>query len=253
MRIGIIGDVHGNLAALRSVLDALNGCGISAILNTGDTVGYSAFPDECVELIAKARAVEVQGNYDEAVALGLADCGCGPASESLARLREASLRWTQRRINEQTRDHLRHLAVIRWLVLEGRNLLLAHGQVGGHGGATLEREQSAWAQRAGETGADIVVLGHSHQPKVERIGRTILVNPGSVGKPADGDPRAACAIVEITPTGVQGRIVRVPYDVEENARALIAAGLPEQIADHLRRGSTAPAPRVPCAASYVNR
>ncbi len=241
MRLGIIGDIHGNLAALGSVLSALRRCGVSAILNTGDSVGYSAFPDECVELLGKEQVIEVQGNYDEAVAQMHPDCGCGPASGSLARLREASLRWTQSRVSEQTRSRLRQLAVIRWLVFENRNILLAHGQVGDRGEAELAREQSAWARRAGETGADIVVLGHSHLPRIERLGRTTLVNPGSVGKPVDGDPRAACAVVEITPAAVCAQILRVPYDVEANARALVAAGLPPEIAPLLRSGAPSPA------------
>ena len=242
MRIGIVGDIHGNFAALTSVLEALRNCGVSAILNTGDTVGYSAHPDECVQLLEKARTIDVQGNYDEAVALRLSDCGCGPAVGRLALLREASLRWTQARITEQTRSCLRHQPVLRWLAFGNRNLLLSHGQVGAHGGKELEREQSAWARRAGGTGADIVVLGHSHRPKIERLGRTTLVNPGSVGKPVDADPRAACALVEIGASGVQAQILRVPYDVEANARALVAAGLPNEIADLLRRGLPSPAP-----------
>jgi putative phosphoesterase len=252
MRIGVIGDVHGNLAALASVLDALRDCGVAALLNTGDTVGYSAFPDECVALLQARQAIEVQGNYDEAVDQKLPECGCGPASGSLAQLRESSLRWTQARVSEQTRSHLRHLAVIRWLVFENRNLLLAHGQVGDHGAAGLAREQSAWARRAGETGADIVVLGHSHLPRIERLGRTTLVNPGSVGKPVDGDPRAACAVVEIAPTGVHAQILRVPYDVEGNARALVAAGLPSGMADLLRRGSPVPAPPLTASPHYAS-
>jgi predicted phosphodiesterase len=215
---------------------------VSDVLNTGDTVGYSAHPDECVELLQRERAIEVQGNYDEAVALRLGDCGCGPASGSLAALREASLRWTQQRVSEQTRSYLRHLPILRWLTFGSKNLLLAHGQVGAHGGERLEREQADWARRAGETGADIVALGHSHRPRIERIGGTTLVNPGSVGKPVDGDARAACAVVEITPAGVQAQILRVSYDVEANAGALIASGLPEEIARLLRRGSPAPAP-----------
>lgn len=252
MRIGIVGDIHGNLAALSSVLSALRHCGVSAILNAGDTVGYSAFPDECVALLGRERAIEVQGNYDEAVAQRYNDCGCGPATGNLARLRETSLRWTQTRVSDQTRSHLRHLAVIRWLVFENRNLLLAHGQVGDHGGPGLESEQRAWARRAGETGADIVVLGHSHLPRIERLGRTTFVNPGSVGKPVDGDPRAACGVVEITPADVHARILRVSYDIEENARALIAAGLPEEIADQLRRGAPVPAPPQTVAPQYAS-
>ena len=177
MRIGIIGDVHGNLAALTSALDALHRCGASAILNAGDTVGYSAHPDECVDLLQKTQALEVQGNYDEAAALRLGDCGCGPAFGELAALREASLRWTQARISERTRSFLRHLPVLRWLNFGNRNLLLAHGQVGGHGGDELEREQLDWARRAGETGAEIVVLGHSHRPRIERTGGTIGPQP----------------------------------------------------------------------------
>jgi putative phosphoesterase len=252
VRIGIIGDIHGNLAALSSVLSALQDCGVSAILNAGDTVGYSAFPDECVALLGKEQAIEVHGNYDEAVAQRYDDCGCGPATGNLARLRETSLRWTQTRVSEQTRSHLRHLAVIRWLVFENRNLLLAHGQVGDHGAAGLEREQRDWALRAGETGADLVVLGHSHLPRIERLGRTTLINPGSVGKPVDGDPRAACAVVEIAPAGVHAQILRVPYDVEGNARALVAAGLPEGMADLLRRGSPVPAPPLTASPHYVS-
>lgn len=241
MRIGIVGDVHGNLAALMSALAALRDCGVSAVLNAGDTVGYSAQPDECVRLLRQEEAVEVQGNYDEAVAYRLPDCGCGPARGELAQLRAASLRWTQARVDDRTRSHLRHLAVLRWLVFEERNLLLAHGQVGQHGGSRLEAEQQAWARRAGETGADIVVLGHSHRPRIERLGRATLVNPGSVGKPVDGDPRASCAVVEIGGSGVQAQILRVPYDVEGNARALAAAGLPEGIAAMLRLGAPDPA------------
>jgi len=217
MKIGLIGDSHSNLDALRQVLAALKARGVERILNTGDNVGYSAFPNECVALLREEGVEGVMGNYDEAVAGCKDHCGCGYADSETEKIRGGSLRWTQDRISEATREWLLAL----FLYPDSTDAL---------------RELAEYGK------ADLVVMGHTHGQFLLRQGGATFINPGAAGKPVDGDTRGCAAVVEVTAAGFETEFIRVDYDVERNIASLLEAGLPAGIADMLRNAPPLPAP-----------
>ncbi len=87
---------------------------------------------------------------------------------------------------------------------------------------------------AGKIDADILIYGHTHKPYRKDVENKIFINAGSVGKPKDGDPRACVALIEITAKSVSVDFLRVPYDVEKAAKAIVASGLPVYFAERLK-------------------
>ena len=235
MNLGIISDVHSNYEALKAVLRELNREGVNRIINAGDNVGYSAFPNECIELF-KAEGIEgVMGNYDEAVAFSKPVCGCGYKDEEVARIGHLSLAWTQENVNHETREYLSELSKHLEFESPDGKVFAMHGGLEDLTQWITEKNEGLLKEIALKKGARLVILGHTHKPFVKEIDGTVFVNPGAVGRPFDGDPSASFAIVEISDT-IHVRIRRVEYAVEKNIQALINAGLPAEIGAMLRNG-----------------
>jgi putative phosphoesterase len=235
MKIGIISDVHANYDALCAVFDELKRAGVNMVLNAGDNVGYSPFPDECVRLLKDELVQGVRGNYDEAVGFGLASCGCGDCCDAVERIRQASLRWTQGHVSDETLKYLRELPDYRLIGTDAGKILVMHGGldlINEHIDAEDDERLQDIARR---TGAVLVVMGHTHRAFQRAVGSTVFVNPGSVGKPTDGDPRASYAVVDVNGQ-ISVSLCRVEYPVDHNVRALMEAGLPAAIGDMLRDG-----------------
>jgi putative phosphoesterase len=235
MKIGVISDVHGNLYALQAVLGAMEREGVERIVNAGDDVGYSAFPGECVELIQRHGIDSVAGNYDHAVGFDLPDCGCGAACDAIDGIRQASLAWTKAHTSAEVKRYLSGLPELLTFETDAGKAVVMHGgldAINQH----VDGNAASLNEIASRTGALIVIMGHTHRPFVKTVGGTVFVNPGSVGKPCDGDPRASYGIIEIS-SKVRARIERIQYPVERNVTALIDAGLPGEIGRMLLYGS----------------
>lgn len=243
MRTAVISDIHANLPALEAVLDACDAAGVDEIWCLGDVVGYGVEPDACADLVRERCDVCLVGNHDIAVLGGL---DIGAFSEAAA----VAVEWTQGNVAEQTLEFLRELA--------------PDGQRAGFGLFHASPLDPVWeyvlardqAEAAMDAHADSVALiGHSHvalffqRPEAGgevRAGQASdgallelgddewLVNPGSVGQPRDGDPRAAW--LELDTVDRAARYHRVAYDIERAAAPIAAAGLPKRLADRLYLG-----------------
>jgi putative phosphoesterase len=235
MKIGIISDVHSNYEALKAVLRELNREGVDRIINSGDNVGYSAFPNECIGLFKMEGIEGVAGNYDEAVAFSRPTCGCGYKDTGVAHIGHLSLAWTQENTSDKTKEYLARLP--KHLEFESPigKIFALHGGLEDLTQKITEKDTDLLKDIALKTGARLVIMGHTHMPFVKEMDGTVFVNPGSVGRPFDGDPRTSFAIVEITDT-FNAQIKRIEYDVEKNIQALINAGLPHEIGTMLRKG-----------------
>ena len=97
-----------------------------------------------------------------------------------------------------------------------------------------DRPEKFFREMAEKTDADVVIYGHTHKPYRKDFGGKVFVNAGSVGKPKDGDPRACVTLLTITTDNVDVEFIRVAYDVQKAADAIIAGGLPEYFADKLK-------------------
>ncbi len=235
MKIGIISDIHSNYDALMAVIAALKSADVDLIVNAGDNVGYSAFPDECIGLLEDEDIAGVMGNYDEAVGFGLASCGCGKTCETVEQIRQAALKWTQDHVSDATRDYLRGLPHYRLVGTDSGNIMVMHGGLYKINEHVFEHDDEKLADIAKRSRAKLVVTGHTHLPFSRTVDGTLFVNPGSVGKPVDNDPRASYAVAHLGDS-VQANLFRIEYPVEHNIRALGEAGLPAIIGDMLRAG-----------------
>ena len=249
MRYALISDIHANLPALEAVLaDITARDDVDGTYHLGDLVGYAPWPNETVELLAASRIAGVAGNYDSTVAANYEHCGCryeDPRQEQLSHL---SYDWTRRHASPTTKRFLGALPFridIRPLGghAPGPTVTLLHGN---HALNTVYVNDSRphsflekLGQGAGARAGDVVCVGHTHVPWYRVVGDVHYVNTGSVGRPKDGDWRAGYALLSVRRESVTVDFVRVTYDVERAARAILESDLPNELAEYLRVGGVA--------------
>lgn len=246
MRYALLSDVHANLPALRSVLDAIAArLGIDATCHLGDLVGYMPWPNEVVQLIATAGIVGVAGNYDSTVAFDYKHCGCRADTAEEEVLAHRSFEWTRANVTPGTKALLGALPFRLDLRAAGGHvshptLTLLHGDQVLNTVYVHRERPDTFLQRIGEgVGArpgDAIAVGHTHIAWHREVDGVHYVNTGSVGRPKDGDPRAGFVVLEFSAAQVSVEFVRVEYDVEAAARGIAENGLPTEFADHLRSG-----------------
>jgi diadenosine tetraphosphatase ApaH/serine/threonine PP2A family protein phosphatase len=244
MRYLVLSDLHANLEALEAVLHHAEGTWDRVIV-LGDLVGYGADPDAVVDRIRSLMPIAViRGNHDKAAA------GVEDASNFNPAARAAAM-WTARALGEANRAFLQSLPAGPLLVDDV--LEICHGSPFDEDFYIFDGED-AW--RALEsTRSGLCFYGHTHvalaflrsgnvfeaivpegteTPIQAENGRRLLVNPGSVGQPRDGDPRAAYAVYDSAEGVVTLR--RAPYAVERAQEKILAAGLPRALANRLASG-----------------
>ena len=253
MRYALISDIHANLPALEAVLaDIAARPGVDATYHLGDLVGYAPWPDETVERLRTAGIPGIAGNYDSTVATQAPHCGCryeDPRQEELSHL---SFAWTLEHASTDTAAYLGTLPFridLRPLGghAAGPTVTLIHGnQVLNTVYVHEDRTDDFLAKMGAGIGAragDVVCFGHTHKPWHRVVEGTHFVNTGSVGRPKDGDPRAGYVLLDVAAdAGVRVDTVRVAYDVEAAARAIVASTLPDEFADYLRTGGRTTGP-----------
>ncbi len=243
MKVGLIADIHSNAEAIISVLGRLGD--VEEIWCLGDIVGYGPDPARCIDLVRERRHVCVIGNHDLCV-LNAID-----VSEFNAEAIESCL-WN--------RDHLsgERLAFLRSLPATAEpapGVILVHGSPRK---GIWEYVLSSWQadEILSETDASMIFVGHSHIPlafmkpgeapveyihladgqvlELNKKGVRYLINPGSVGQPRDGDPRASYMIFDTE--SYQVEFHRIAYPVETTQEKMLLAGLPTSLSDRLKAG-----------------
>ena len=242
MQVAIISDIHGNRHAFEAVLADVERTGATAIWCLGDVVGYGADPNDCCRRARAHAAVCLAGNHDLAVT-GDLDLGEFSTGAALA------ARWTQEVIEDDHRQWLRSLS--------------SSGSADGVGLYHASPRDPVWEYVLSALLAELCLdvqeervslIGHSHvalafeRPEGEpatgaarREGDTAdlstgewIVNPGSVGQPRDGDPRAAWLLLDTDAWSAQWR--RTEYDIAGAAASIRAARLPDSLAERLEYG-----------------
>ncbi|HEX8647393.1 MAG TPA: metallophosphoesterase family protein [Thermoleophilaceae bacterium] len=237
MRLGIAGDVHGNLHALDTILAALDAAGCDRIACPGDLVGYGPRPNECVARLRAAGAVAVAGNHDLMALDRL-------PSDRLPDLQRQTIDWTRAALDDATREYLGSLPLE---TEPAAGVVMTHGALGDptvyvHGIAAA-RSQLAFLTAA-HPHAGMLVLGHTHRPQLvpHRAGPPEiegdgdvelpsdigpwLVNAGSVGQAREPDPVARAVVLDLDRG--RARFLALEYDVAATRRELAAAGLPAE-------------------------
>ncbi|HVU07948.1 MAG TPA: metallophosphoesterase family protein [Verrucomicrobiae bacterium] len=223
MKVLIISDVHGNWPALRTVLETESDA--RQIICLGDLVNYGPMPVECVAWAREnPSALFLQGNHDRALGLDT-DPHCSTAYAALA---AATQRFTERLLAPELKEFLAGLKPSARFQM-GKTICFAchatpkdplYHYMPPNAAVTLWESEIIVAQHP-----DFLLFGHTHLPMRTRFRRTLVVNPGSVGQPKDGDPRAAYAIWEDGDVTLR----RTAYDIEETVRAYEGLGLEPHI------------------------
>jgi predicted phosphodiesterase len=246
MRYALISDIHGNLPALEAVLaDIDRQPDIGATYHLGDLVGYGPWPNEVVDLIRARSIPGVSGNYDSTVASDYRHCGCRYEDPRQEQLSHESFIWTKAHVEPATRAALAALPFrldVRPLGghISGPTVILVHGAPTLNTLYwTVDRPDSfrmKMAELAGAQAGDVLAFGHTHLPWHAEVDGVHLVNTGSVGRPKDGDWRAGYVMLDVEPGRVGVQVIRVAYDVDRAARAILASELPHDFAMFLRTG-----------------
>lgn len=235
MKIAVFSDIHGNAIALEAVLNDINTRNIDLVFCGGDLVGYGAYPNEVINLIRKYRIPTIMGNYDDGVGFNKPDCGCAYTDSHLQELGQISLAWTKKQVNFENRSFLRSLLERVQFTTCGKKILIVHG-------SPRQTNEYLYADRPEESvlrffeneNVDIIICGHTHLPYTRIMDSKCLINAGSVGRPKDGDQRAAYTVIKLTESSLQTEVIRVKYDVERMAQAIETSGLPREYAIGLR-------------------
>jgi putative phosphoesterase len=232
--VAVVTDIHGNLPALEAVLARIEELGIERVYCGGDLVGYGPHPNEVCALIEDREIPTIYGNYDYAIGRDLEDCGCAYPTQRERDLGQRSVDWTLAHTDQRSKDFMRGLPFDLHFDVGETAVHLVHGSPRKVNEYLFEEKPASLYERlAGAEQSDVLVFGHTHKPWVREYGDVLFVNCGSVGKPKDGDPRAAFALLQATGPSVGVGIERVEYDAEAVAREVAAAGLPQEYAEKL--------------------
>jgi putative phosphoesterase len=234
-RVAVITDIHANLAALEASLAAIDDMGVRQIYCGGDLVGYGPRPNEVCRLIEERAIPTIYGNYDYAIGRELEDCGCAYVTQHDRDLGQQSVDWTLTHTDEASKDFMRELPFDLRFELGKQRVRLVHGSPRKVNEYLFEDKPAHTFERiAADADCDVLVFGHTHKPWIHSYGGVLFVNCGAVGKPKDGDPRAAFALLDVDASGeVVAAIERVPYDARAVAEEVAAAGLPGEFAQKL--------------------
>jgi putative phosphoesterase len=236
-RVAVVTDIHANLPALEAALEAIESIGVDAVYCGGDLVGYGPYPNEVCSLVEDRGIPTIHGNYDHAIGRELEDCGCAYRDQHDRELGQRSVEWTLEHTSERSKHFMRALPFDLRFELGDRRARLVHGSPRKVNEYLFEDRPARTFERiAAGADCDVLVFGHTHQPWVREYGGVLFVNCGSVGKPKDGDPRAAFAVLRLHRDRVVAEIERVEYDAPAVAREVAAAGLPKEYADQLVAG-----------------
>ncbi len=240
LKYAIISDIHANLEAFTSVLAQIDQIGVDRIVCLGDVVGYNGAPNQCIQLIRDREIPTICGNHD-AVACGIEEpWGFNPIALSAAL-------WTRETLSDDNLAWLRGLKD----VMPTEHFLAVHGSPVDRDTYMFTWEDVlAHVEFLKERNYKLCFFGHTHSPgifssdgvyAVDAESRFILdnnkcffINPGSVGQPRDGDPRAAFGLFDSETR--EYRHLRVEYPIEKAAQRIIDEGLPRFLAERLFLG-----------------
>jgi len=239
MQIALFGDIHANLEALEAVLEDASAQGVTDYVCMGDIVGYNADPAACLEKIRQMDCPTVKGNHDS-------DAAGNHSLETMNPVAALALEWTRTQLTEEQRKWLTRLRMVRQVA----DFTVVH--------STLD-QPSNWNYVTNRFDAmanfsyqftQICFHGHTHVPRVyvkmDRVtevpadsiaiedGLKYFINVGSVGQPRDGDWRACYAIFDTEERLLVFR--RVEYEIAKTQEKILAAGLPEMLAERIQEG-----------------
>jgi putative phosphoesterase len=210
MKLALMGDIHGNAAALRSVLSAASAAGAEILLITGDLVGYYFAPMEVVGLLEPWSRYIVRGNHEGMLKVARTDSGFLSQVDTKY---GTGLRTAIEQLSVEQIDELCGLSHPQQLVIDGCRILLCHGSPWDNDQYIYPDAQPELLKQCAVQDFDLVVLGHTHYPMQHQVGDTLVANPGSVGQPRNRKPGAHWALYDTAARSLEFHCEK--YDVSD--------------------------------------
>ncbi|AEB76429.1 metallophosphoesterase family protein [Clostridium botulinum] len=230
MRIAIFSDIHGNLEALKSVLEDIESKNVDRVVCLGDLVGYGPFPNEVIDVVRSEDILTIAGNYDKAVvANDIKYIQDNPLN------REFALPWSVKEVTEANKKYLKRLPEDIIVVEQGKVLKFVHGSNRAINEYLLENSDAA-KEAMDELKEDVLVCAHTHIPYEKKYGNKVLINDGSVGKPKTDSPNSNYIILTIKEDEVKSETIEVKYDYEKTIKAMEEKNFPKDLLDTIRNG-----------------
>jgi putative phosphoesterase len=220
MRILVVADIHANWPVLHTLQEPHDVC-----LCLGDLVDYALEPVPCIEWVRKTAHYTVRGNHDHGVAQFVPVNGRG----GFKYLTGVTRTLTQQLLGSADRRFLASLPVTQALTLDDTRFFLVHATPRDPLDEYAPSDVDFWTRRLQGVEADVVCVGHTHQPFVLEVDDKLVINPGSLGQPRDGDPRGCYALIEDNRVDLK----RVEYPVEDTVRIVQESSLPDQAKEML--------------------
>jgi predicted phosphodiesterase len=239
MKFAIIADIHANLDAFQVVLDDCKKQQVTHYACLGDVVGYNANPKECLDIVRAMNMPCVKGNHDEYCSSTEHLEGFNPAAAE-------AVNWTRKQLTEDDCQWLRDLKYTRMVT----NFTIVHATLDGPQRWGYVFDKLAAAASFTYQNTSVCFFGHTHVPvafmkdsvvrggtyskfKLE-AGKKYFVNVGAVGQPRDNNPKSAYVIYDTNEATIELR--RLDYDIAAAQKKILAAGLPERLAERLAYG-----------------
>lgn len=239
MKFAIIADIHANLDAFQVVLEDCKKQQVTHYACLGDVVGYNANPKECLDIVRAMNMPCVKGNHDEYCSSEEHLEGFNPAAAE-------AVNWTRKQLTEEDRLWLRELKYTRMVT----NFTIVHATLDGPQRWGYVFDKLAAAASFTYQNTSVCFFGHTHVPvafmkdsmvrggtyskfKLEP-GKKYFVNVGAVGQPRDNNPKAAYVVYDTNEATIELR--RLEYDIAAAQKKILAAGLPERLAERLAYG-----------------
>ena len=226
VKIAVLSDTHANLQALEEVIGDAKKRGAKVFLNAGDSIGFGANPNEVIQLLCENNVLSIKGNFDIEI---LENKGNAKGEK------RSAYKFAKKELTNTFADYLENLPYELRMEVAGKKILMVHGSPDSINEHIRQDTPNQRLQTLSEESkADIIIVGHSHEQFQTQTNNTLFINPGSVGRPGDGNPQAAYAILSFNPLKVE--MIRTNYDVKAAVKSLRKKGLPESFAQMLLRG-----------------
>jgi len=226
VKIAVLSDIHANLPALQKVLQDAERRGADIFVNAGDSVGFGACPNEVIELLCEKGILSIAGNDDLTILKNQNDA---------KGTRKTTFKYTKKHLSKASENYLKLLPKELRLEAGGKQLFVTHGNspsINEHLYPNTDPKKLQHLSKIAD--ADVVIIGYSHIQFQREVGKTVFINPGSIGRPGDKNPQTAYALLSFNPFRVE--LIRLPYDIETTVYDMRKRGLPESFAQMLLCG-----------------
>ncbi len=239
----LLSDIHGNYPALQALTKKMGPSSFQLIINCGDSLVYAPFPNKTMEWLRQHRVISILGNTDKKVLKLLRGKTFKKPGKPDKRVMYT---FTAEHLSKKNRKYLRNLEISRILTIspptdkpgqKTYTIGIFHGSPADPDEFLFDyTPDSRFLQLAQESPCDIIVTGHSHTPYCKTISDTTFINPGSVGRMFDQDPRASCATLEISDNTVKVVHHRIRYKIKKTTAKILEYNLPPIYNEMYKKG-----------------